>query len=85
MYFSTNVLGGHTTTNPDLYMHMLSENYTNQNRQLASGLRSNWLITEIVDWFGQVNNASEHELCLAVVRVSFLLLLVRKTLKRVLI
>lgn len=66
-YFYTNVFGGKTTLNPDLYVHMtISESYKEETLTTPSGgLRANRFLIELGDRFSGVRNPSNHEICIA--------------------
>ncbi|KAH8787090.1 hypothetical protein F5882DRAFT_114013 [Hyaloscypha sp. PMI_1271] len=66
-YFYSNVFGGKTTLNPDLYVHMtIAESYKDETLATPSqGLRANRFLVELGDRFSGVRNPSNHEICIA--------------------
>jgi hypothetical protein len=66
-FYSNAFVGGKTTLNPDLYVHMtISENYKDKTLATPSrGLRANRLLVELGDRFSGMRNPSNHEICIA--------------------
>lgn len=66
-YFYSNIFGGNTTLNPDLYVHMtISDSYRDEASATPSlALRGNRFFVELGDRFSGVRNSSKHEICIA--------------------